>query len=188
MDVISFVLGELQPPPARVLEVGCGDGHLARALASAGYDVLAIDPEAPRGPIFRRTTIERLDEPGPFNAVVASRSLHHFNDVAVALDKVASLLEVGGAVLIDDFAWERLDATAAERVGIPFRHWREEHDQLHTSVEMLSELDARFTRRSFSWEPSLYREGRHVVTEEDERDLIEAGRLPAIGFRYVGVR
>jgi SAM-dependent methyltransferase len=188
VDVLDFVRAELPATAARVLEVGCGDGELARALSTAGYHVLAIDPEAPDGPLFRRSTIEDLDEPGPFDAVVASRSLHHVDDLAVALDKVASLLEVGGAVLVDDFAWERLDAATAERVDIPFRDWREEHDHLHISAKMLSELDARFTRRSFSWEPYLYREGRHVVTEEAERDLIEAGRLPAIGFRYVGRR
>jgi SAM-dependent methyltransferase len=189
VDVLDFVLAELPATTARVLEVGCGNGELAKALSAAGCRVLAIDPEAPDGPLFRRSLIENLDEPaGTFEAVVASRSLHHVDDLAVALDKVASVLEVGGAVLIDDFAWERLDAAAADLVGIPFDDWREEHDHLHSSVEMLSELDARFTRRAFSWEPYLYREGHHAVTEEAEQVLIEAGQLPAIGFRYVGRR
>jgi SAM-dependent methyltransferase len=188
VHVLDFVRAQLPTTTARVLEVGCGDGELARALATAGYPVLAIDPEAPDGPLFRRSTIEDFGEPGPFDAVVASRSLHHVNDLAVALDKIASLLNVGGVVVVDDFAWERVDAPTAERVGIPFAEWREEHDHLHTSLKMLNELDARFTRRLFSWEPYLYREGRRIVTEEDERDLIEAGRLPAIGFHYVGRR
>ena len=43
-DVIAFVRAALPPPPARVLEVGAGDGELAAALAAAGYDVVAIDP------------------------------------------------------------------------------------------------------------------------------------------------
>src|SRR5438445_12713907 len=51
VDLVSFVLAALPPPRARVLEVGCGAGALARAVDNAGYRVLAIDPEAPEGPI-----------------------------------------------------------------------------------------------------------------------------------------
>ena len=43
-DVAVFVRGALPPAPARVLEVGAGDGELATALAAWGYDVVAIDP------------------------------------------------------------------------------------------------------------------------------------------------
>ena len=43
-DVIAFVRAALPAPPARVLEVGAGDGELSVALAAAGYDVVAIDP------------------------------------------------------------------------------------------------------------------------------------------------
>ena len=188
MKVGEFVLSELLPPPGRVLEVGCGDGELARALAAAGYAVLAIDPEAPEGPIFRRSMVEELDERRLFDAVVASRSLHHVSDLTVALDKIAALLKRGGAVVIDEFGWERLDARSAERVGIPLDEWQEEHADLHSSQAMVRELDRRFSRRSFSWEPYLFRELRRVVTEEVERKLIEAGRIEATGFRYVGVR
>jgi hypothetical protein len=53
---------------------------------------------------------------------------------------------------------------------------------------MLRELDRRFRRRSFSWEPYLYRESREAVDEETERKLIGAGDLRATGFRYVGAR
>ena len=188
MSVEDFILGELRSRAARVLEVGCGEGELARTLAAAGYDVLAIDPEPPDGLLFRRTTIEELEEPGLFDAVVASRSLHHVTDLAVALDKVAGLLDARGLVIVDDFGWERLDGASANRVGIALDEWRDEHDHLYTSEAMLSELDARFTRRSFSWEPCLYREAHRAVTEEVERELIAGDQLPAIGFRYVGNR
>jgi hypothetical protein len=53
---------------------------------------------------------------------------------------------------------------------------------------MLANLGARFDERAFSWEPYLYREGRRAVSEEHERELVEAGRVVKIGFRYVGVR
>jgi SAM-dependent methyltransferase len=188
VDVAEFVLSELPPPPLRVLEVGCGSGDLARELAAAGYDVLAIDPDAPEGPIFRRSTIEELDEQSPFDAVVASRSLHHVGDLGAAVEKVAAHLAKGGRIVIDEFGWERLDARSAEEVGISFAEWRNEHEDLHTASAMVEQLDRRFERRRLSWEPYLYREQGQAVSEEIERELIETGRLAATGFRYVGVR
>jgi SAM-dependent methyltransferase len=188
MDVTEFVLAELPPPPSRVLEVGCGAGELARRLAASGYDVLAVDPEAPDGAIFRRTTIERLTGPGLFDAVVASRSLHHVEDLAAALAKIAELLRPGGTFVLDEFGWERLDARSAEEVGIDLGEWLEEHDHLHTSAAMLSGLAERFAERSLTWEPYLHRESRQAVTEEVERELIAGGRLAPTGFRYVGIR
>src|ERR687894_1867039 len=94
--VEEFVLGQIGDPPARVLEVGCGAGELAQALAHAGHSVTAIDPQAPEGPIFRRVRIEEFSDPGPLDYVVASQSLHHVEDLRRALDKVTNLLRAGG--------------------------------------------------------------------------------------------
>ena len=66
--------------------------------------------------------------------------------------------------------------------------WRDEHEHLHTAEAMLAELDERFVRRTFSWEPFLFRESRHVLDEARERKLIAKGRLRALGFQYVGER
>ncbi|HEX5469620.1 MAG TPA: class I SAM-dependent methyltransferase [Gaiellaceae bacterium] len=184
----EFLLAELPAPPARVLEVGCGAGELAKALAGAGYDVVAIDPKAPAGPLFRRTTIEELDEPGSFDAVVASSSLHHVHDLPAALDKIAGLLAPGGTLAVDEFAWERLDAKSAAAVGLDHADWHEEHRGLHTSEAMIPWLDERFTRRTLTREPYLFREAHAAVTEEEERNLIRTKKLREIGFRFVGTR
>ena len=64
-----------------MLEVGCGAGELALAIDAAGYDVVAVDPRAPAGPIFRQTTLAELDDPGPFEVAVARYSLHHIHDL-----------------------------------------------------------------------------------------------------------
>jgi ubiquinone/menaquinone biosynthesis C-methylase UbiE len=207
VGLAQFVISHFPPPPARVLEVGCGRGDLAHAMATAGYDVLAIDPEAPDGPIFRRTTLEELGVRRPFDAVVASVSLHHIHDLEAALDKVVSLLRPGGVLVLNEFGhdlldeatadwyWGQLRALAAARgTGAPATlrevcdEWAREHDGLHGYEAMRRELDARFDERHFSWEPYLFHELGGPATEGLERSLIAAGAIQATGFRYVGFR
>jgi SAM-dependent methyltransferase len=193
MDLHSLALRELPPPPARVLEVGCGRGELALALAADGYDVVAVDPEAPDGPIFRRTTIEELDEPGPFDAVLASVSLHHVDDLGVALDKVVALLRPGATVVVREFSWDRADEPTVtwwyEQRGEDgdLAAWRGEHGDLHGFDALRTALGERFTERSFEWTPYLYEYDLGPGAEAEERRLIEAGEIRAIGFVYVGV-
>jgi SAM-dependent methyltransferase len=156
----EFVLSQLPSVPARVLEVGCGEGELARAVAAAGYDVVAIDPEAPDGQIFRRTTIEAFADPGPFDAVVASRSLHHVEELGSVLDKLLRLLD--GPLILNEFAWDRREPMTPE--------WEEEHEGLHGYDVMRPELDARFEERFFEWRPYP----------------VDGEQVPGLGFRYVG--
>jgi SAM-dependent methyltransferase len=112
--VEEFVLGQVGPPPAQVLEIGCGEGELAHALVRAGHSVTAIDPRAPEGPIFRPVGIEEFTEPGPFDYVVASLSLHHIENLEGALDKIADVLRTGGSLVVVEFAWDRIDDASAE--------------------------------------------------------------------------
>jgi ubiquinone/menaquinone biosynthesis C-methylase UbiE len=162
-SLIEFVLSQLPPPPRRVLEVGCGDGELAWALDAAGYEVVAIDPEAPDGRIFRRTTIEAFDESGPFAAVVASRSLHHVDDLGGVLDKLVRLLADGAPLVLNEFAWDRREPMTPE--------WEEEHAGLHGYGVMRAQLDVRFEERFFEWRPYP----------------VDGKEVPALGFRYVGL-
>lgn len=197
MDLATFVLAALPRAPARVLEVGCGAGDLARAVDSAGYRVLAIDPEAPAGPIFRRTRLEKLQDAGPFEAAVATYSLHHIEGVDAALDRIADLLELRGSLVIEEFGWDLVDEATAgwygQQQGEPsvesvLAEWRAEHDGLHGYAEMRRALDERFAERSFEWRPYLYRCLERADLEPSEREAIALGEIRAVGFRYVGIR
>jgi len=196
VNLTAFVLAALPPPPARVLEVGCGAGKLARAVDAAGYGVLAIDPEAPEGPIFQRTTLEELDQVGPFDAAIASYSLHHIENLNPALDRLATLLQPHGGLVIEEFGWDRLDQATAEwygrQQGNPsvesvLAEWRAEHEGLHGYEEMRRALDERFAENYFEWRPYLYRCLERDDLETGERDAVAQGEIRAIGFRYMGM-
>jgi hypothetical protein len=195
VDFTEYALSHLPAPPARILEVGCGPrGGVTPALLERGYDVLAIDPNAPEGPSFRRVTLEELEDPGPFDAVVAGRVLHHVRPLEPALDKLASLAPT---LVADEFAWNHLDdATrawydaerAATHEGPDLDRWAEEHTDLHPYEPLRAALDARYDERHFEWRPYLYRWLRGADTEARERSAIDAGAIRPLGFRYVGAR
>ena len=111
---LEFVREHVPAPPARVLDVGCGQGELTTSLAIAGYDVLGIDPLAPPGEYFRRLKLEDVEETERFDAVVAGFSLHHVSDLETGLDKIARLLQPGGVLVVDEFGWDRLDETTLD--------------------------------------------------------------------------
>jgi SAM-dependent methyltransferase len=112
-DTAGFVEARLPGPPARVLEVGCGDGWLCHHLAGTGYDVRGIDPEAPEDPLLVPVALEDFDDHGSFDAVVASLSLHHMTDLGRAIEKIADALRASGTVVIVEFAWDRFDDDTA---------------------------------------------------------------------------
>jgi len=197
---LDYALSQLPPPRARVLEVGCGaEGGLAPALADAGFDVLAIDPDAPERPPFRRVTLEELDYPGPFDAIVAGRVLHHVDPLGPALDKLAGLAPL---LIVDEFDCDRVDgparrwhrgeyerlAAAGERPGGPpdLDLWRGAHAGLHPYRVLRAELDRLYEEREFHWRPYLYRWLVSRETKAREEEAIVTGAIQPIGFRYTG--
>jgi SAM-dependent methyltransferase len=203
MSFEAFVRAQLPEPPARVLEVGCGGGELARSIAALDYRVTAIDPEAPAGDLFQRASLEAFADPSPFDAVIANRSLHHIDDLGAAVAKIHRLLRPRGRVIVGEHAWERMDERTArwflERHAAIHDHpsprsasewmakWEQDHAGLHGYDDLRRELDRHFTERLFVWTPYLYGE-LGDVTEEEEATLIYRGAIAAIGFRYVGER
>ncbi|MFM8896325.1 MAG: class I SAM-dependent methyltransferase [Actinomycetales bacterium] len=92
---------------ARVLEVGTGEGQVARAIAAShGAEVVGVDPtvrqieEAERrggGVEYQRAGAEALPfGDGSFDAVVCCLVFEHIDDLDTAIAEVARVLRVGG--------------------------------------------------------------------------------------------
>jgi SAM-dependent methyltransferase len=201
----QFFLNHLLSPSARLLEVGCGTGELARTLDRPGYSVTAIDPDAPIGDIFRKTSLEEFQEQQPFDVVIASRSLHHIADLVQAVSKLRSLLESDGLLILDEFAWDQMDERTARwylsQVGQPRPEdvslrpgkfpeaWIAEHEGLHESHTMRRALADVFDEQEFDWVPYI---AEHYLKRPDlilqEWELIRSGLINPLGFHYVGRR
>lgn len=109
-----------QPAPARVLELGCGEGYstelLVAAFPAARIEAIDIADNIGRlyaGPAdrvrFRKVFAEELaaEVPGRFDLIVLSDVLHHVPDAARAslLQAMRTLLTPGGVLAFKD--WHR---------------------------------------------------------------------------------
>jgi SAM-dependent methyltransferase len=119
-DLVTSALRRRRRRHARILEVGCGSGKLARMLSRAGHRVTAIDASPDAVAAARRIGVraEQADfldwSGGPFDAVVFVLSLHHIRSLPRAIARARRVLAPGGLLIADEFGRERVDrATAA---------------------------------------------------------------------------
>jgi SAM-dependent methyltransferase len=194
-EVIAFARGALPPPPARVLEVGAGDGELAAALADDGYDVLAIDPR-PKADHVREMALLDLDEPpDSFDAAVAVVSLHHVEPLQPSLARLAEVVRPGGTVVIDELDVEALDQRAATWW---IDHGGDGHDpaelieamrhHIHRLHAITAALAPDFELSEPVPGPYLHRWHLPPGLLEAEEAAIAAGEIPRVGVRIVGRR
>lgn len=195
-----------------VLEIGCGPlGGFVPMLVDAGYDALGVDPQAPAGPLYRQVTFEQYESLHQVGAAVASTSLHHVTDVGQVLDKIAAALLPGGAVVVVEWAWERVDEATArwcfdrlnrnvepgwlsrrrdewQDTGLSwdayFTGWATTHG-LHSSEVIRRELDQRFHCRLLTDGPYCFSDLADT-TEAEEQAAIDAAAIRATAIRYVG--
>ncbi len=172
----------------RVLDVGCGNGPLARRLLQDGLEVTALDrslqrTERSEGIRFLETDF-LLFEDAPYDALLFSASLHHLFPLEEALATAGRLLRPGGLVLVADFdlnapdretaRWYydmeglllaaglyRADKVRGTEADDPLARWYAEHEDtppLHSGSAMLEAVARHFTLIGSRLCPYLYRQ------------------------------
>ena len=199
-DLLAFVRANLPAPPSRLLEIGAGDGELARALAASGYEVLAIDPQ-PGGADVRPVALHDLDETsGPFDVALAVTSLHHVDPLEDSLRHLAELLKPGGVLVVDEFDVAAFDERAAEwllrqrrALGAaeqtsPQELVGEHRAHLHPVERIVTALDPYFHLGTPLYGPYLYRWDLDESLRHHEEDAIARAEIPAVGARLLAQR
>ena len=106
-------------PGARVLDAGCGTGHLLAALRARGDGLSLTGVDVSEAMLARAS--ERLGDDvalyrapaeqlpfgdGAFDAVVTASSLHHWRAPERGLAQIARVLTVGGGLVVTDWCRE----------------------------------------------------------------------------------
>lgn len=119
---VDFLVGELRLEPGmRVLDVGCGPGRHALALARRGFEVVGVDHSAEFVRLAREAAataglattfveldVRDLDRPGEFDAAVClcqgGFGLLGGRDETAVFGRIVATLRPGGALAVSAFS------------------------------------------------------------------------------------
>ncbi|MBK5259627.1 MAG: class I SAM-dependent methyltransferase [Thermoanaerobaculia bacterium] len=181
----AFILESL-PEHADVLEIGCGSGAVALELMRRGHRVTGIDADPDIVASARKVGVNAsvgiwpgFESDAAFDAVVFTRSLHHIQVLDAAIDRAAAVLDPGGSLIIEDFAFADIEPAVlwefAQRLrqieslndeflvrlraaADPLAVWQHDHlHEIHSFRRMRNAVAQRFEIVRQSSAPYLFR-------------------------------
>lgn len=133
---------------SRILEVGCGEGILLNELRGGGFSHLfGIEPSRrgasraqARGLSVRSQFLDEVEFMQPFDVIIASQVLEHFEDVEATLDLIRSKLRQGG---VAQFTQANFAAPIPRFLGSGWYAWAPDQHYWHFTPSGLKALIAR---------------------------------------------
>jgi SAM-dependent methyltransferase len=111
---VAFITRHVAPPPAAIIDMQCGTGRHASALARAGFNVTAVDASAPAlerarargdaGVRLERSDCLEFEPDAPADALICmGNSIGYFEPrlTQKLLGRFAAMLRNGGRLILD---------------------------------------------------------------------------------------
>ncbi len=181
----EFLLARLPPPPARLLDVGCGLGTTLRKLASLGYEVTGITPDQKQmavvkqestnlaGADLRCIAFESMPDHERFDTILFQESSQYIDSQALFAKAAALTTHI---IVLDEFtvrAEEGASLHSLERFVAAAQENRfAMTEDLDVSAKAAPTIDY-FTQRFPRYRPALIAD--LGLTEEQIEALIENG-------------
>ena len=136
---LSAILQLLPPPPARLLDAGCGTGWTSCFFAKRGYQVVGVDiatdmielardlakRERLENVVFEVHDYEFMPFHNEFDCAVFFDSLHHSVDEKLAIKAIFNALKSGGKCITDEpgvgHGMSEVSLNAVEKYGVTER-------------------------------------------------------------------
>jgi SAM-dependent methyltransferase len=182
-----------------VLEVGAGDGSLARGLRERGYRVVAIDPKSDSDDVMP-VALAALPDIDLFDAAVAVVSLHHVEPLEASVDRLAAVMAEGAPLLLDEFDAAALDERAAawwleqrrarggDEPEAPAELVTAMRAKVHSIDLLVDVLGRHYDVGEAQRGTYLYRWKLDETLRPLEEQLVVAGELPPTGVRIIARR
>ncbi|MBZ5558689.1 MAG: class I SAM-dependent methyltransferase [Acidobacteriia bacterium] len=178
----GLVLSLLPPPPARLLDLGCGTGWTSVLFARRGYDVVGVDissdmiEHAGRNPDarglanlrFQVSDYEDLRFAEEFDCAVFFDALHHAVDEKLAVERTYAALKPGGACVASEPGKGHQDAESSREA---VKKWNVTEKDMHPDKIIALARAAGF--REFKVYPHLF-DMSQVVAQSFDSNAVPA--------------
>lgn len=155
-----------------VVDLGAGTGTFARAIAPHVARVVAVDVSEPMVAAMRANGVEAVragflsyeHEGDPPDVVFTRNAFHHLPDVwkAIALERIARLLEPGGVLLLEDLVYSFEPGEADTAIAPWLAAAPDDPAAGWTAAELAEHVREEYSTFTWLLEPMLERVGFEI--------------------------